>query len=290
MAGSNPVFSQVNRQIEQGYAGFGQQQRAGQSPQDAYNPGATQAMQDNMTSDQLERMYQAPPAGPIQTGRVTFDDVIMKSLGLFVLVVLAAAGSWFLTKSNPGLLTPIWIVGALGGLVIGLVIAFKKTISVPLIALYSVLQGAFLGAISQVMERLYPGIVMTAVVATMCTFAGMFLGYRFGIIKVSSRSRRIFGMMIIGYLLYSLVNVVGLMFGWTSGWGFNSSGMFGIIISLVGVGLAAYSLAIDFDDIQNAVRAGLPEKYSWMLAFGIIVTLVWLYIEILRLLAVLRGD
>jgi uncharacterized YccA/Bax inhibitor family protein len=290
MAGSNPVFSQVNRQIEQGYAGFGQQQRPGQSPQDAYNPGAAQAMQDRMTSEQLEQMYQAPPAGPLQTGRVTFDDVIMKSLGLFVLVVAAAAASWVLTRSNPGLVTPIWIVGALGGLVVGLVIAFKKTISVPLIALYSVLQGAFLGAISQVMERLYPGIVMTAVVATMCTFAGMFLGYRFGIIKVTSRSRRIFGMVIIGYLLYSLVNVVALMFGWTSGWGFNSSGLFGIIISLVGVGLAAYSLAIDFDDIQNAVRAGLPEKYSWMLAFGIIVTLVWLYIEILRLLAILRGD
>jgi len=288
MASSNPVFSQVNREIQQGYAGFGQQ-RAGQSPQD-YNPGATQAMQDKMTSEQLEQMYQAPPAGPIQTGRVTFDDVIMKTLGMFVLLVAAAAGSWFLTRGNPGLLMPLWIGGMLGGLVIALVVIFRKAISPPLILLYSVFEGVFLGAFSQVMEQRWPGIVMTAVVATMCTFAGMFLGYRFGIIKVTSRSRRIFGMVIIGYLLYSLVNVVALMFGWTSGWGFGGTGLLGIGISLLGVGLAAYSLAIDFDDIQNAVRAGMPEKYSWVLAFGVIVTLVWLYIEILRLLAILRGD
>lgn len=290
MASSNPVFSQVNRQIEDGYAGFGQQQRPGQSPQDAYNPGAGQAMQDRMTSEQLEQMYQAPPAGPVQTGRVTFDDVIMKTLGMFVLLVAAAAGSWVLTRSNPGLLMPLWIGGMLGGLVIALVVIFRKTISPPLVLAYAVFEGVFLGAFSQVMEQRWPGIVTTAVVATMCTFAGMFLGYRFGLIKVTSRSRRIFGMVIIGYLLYSLVNMVALMFGWTSGWGFGGTGLLGIGISLLGVGLAAYSLAIDFDDIQNAVRAGMPEKYSWVLAFGVIVTLVWLYIEILRLLAILRGD
>lgn len=287
MASSNPVFSQVNREIKEGYAGFGQ--RPGPSPQD-YNPGATQAMQDRMTSEQLEQMYQAPPAGPVQTGRVTFDDVVIKTLGLFVLLVAAAGASWFLTRGNPGLLVPLWIGGALGGLVIAMVVIFRKTVSPPLIMLYAVLEGVFLGAFSQVMEQRWPGIVTTAVVATMCTFAGMFLGYRFGIIKVTSRSRRIFGMVIIGYLLYSVVNVIGLMFGWTSGWGFGGTGLIGIGISLLGVGLAAYSLAIDFDDIGNAVRAGMPEKVSWTLAFGLIVTLVWLYIEILRLLAILRGN
>jgi uncharacterized YccA/Bax inhibitor family protein len=297
MASSNPVFSQVNRQIEQGYAGFGPQrpgQQPGQQPGYGYNPagiqGVQDSVQDRMSSDQLEQMYQAPPAGPIQTGRVTFDDVIMKTLGLFVLLVAAAAGSWFLSRGNPGLLMPMWIGGALGGFVVALAIIFMKSISVPLIALYAVLEGVFLGAFSQVMEQRWPGIVMTAVVATLCTFAGMFAGYRFGIVKVTSRSRRIFGMALIGYMLYSLVNVVALMFGWTSGWGFNSSGLLGIGISLLGVGLAAYSLAVDFDDIANAVRAGMPEKVSWKLAFGLIVTLVWLYLEILRLLAILRGD
>jgi uncharacterized YccA/Bax inhibitor family protein len=287
MASSNPVFSQVNREIQQGYAGFGQQ-RAGQQP--GYNPAGMQGVQDRMTSDQLEQMYDAPPAGPIQTGRLTFDDVIMKTLGLFVLLLAAAAGSWFLTRGNPGLLTPIWIGGMVVGLGLGLAIAFMKKVSVPLIVLYAVVEGAFLGAFSLVMEQRWPGIVMTAVIATLCTFVGMFVGYRFGLIKVTSRSRKIFGMMLIGYLLFSFVNVIGLMLGWTSGWGFGGSGLLGIGISLLGVGLASYSLAVDFDDIQKAVSAGMPEKYSWLLAHGLIVTLIWLYIEMLRLLAILRGD
>ena len=113
----------------------------------------------------------------------------------------------------------------------------------------------------------------------------MLAGYRFGIVRVTSRSRRIFNMVIVGYLLFSLVNVVALMFGWTSGWGFGGSGGLGIAISLLGVGLAAYSLALDFDSIQSAVAAQLPERYSWLLAHGLIVSLVWLYLEILRLLA-----
>ena len=287
MASSNPVFSQVNREIKQDYAGFGQQ-RAGQQP--GYNPAGMQGVQDRMTSEHLEQMYDAPPAGPIQTGRVTYDDVVVKTLGLFVVLVAAAAGSWYLTRGNPALLMPLWIGGALLGFGVALAVIFMKTISAPLILLYALLEGVFLGAFSQVMEQRWPGIVMTAVVATLCTFAGMLAGYRFGIVKVTSRSRRIFGMAMIGYLLYSVVNVVALMFGWTSGWGFNSSGLLGIGISLLGVGLAAYALAIDFDDIGNAVRAGMPEKTSWKLAFGLIVTLVWLYLEILRLLAVLRGN
>ena len=281
MAGNNPVFAQVNRQIQDGYAGFGAQNRGGQG---GFAQGQG-AVQDRMTQDQLEHLYQQPPAGPVQTGRLTLDDVVMKTLGLFVVVVLVAGASWVLTRESPGLLMPVWLGGMLLGLVVGLVIAFKKTVSVPLIVLYAVLEGAFLGAFSQVMEQRYPGIVTTAVIATLCTFTGMLAGYKFGIIKVTSRSRKIFGMAILGYLLFSLVNVVALMFGWTSGWGFGGSGMLGLAISVLGVGLAAYSLALDFDSIDQAVRAQLPEKYSWLLAHGLIVSLVWLYLEILRLLA-----
>ena len=290
MAGNNPVFSQINRQIREGYAGFGSQRGQG--------GGAAQgqsAVQDRMTpngagynADQLEQMYQQPPAGPLQTGRLTLDDVVMKTLGLFVLVLVFAAGSWVLTRESPGLLLPVWLGGMILGLVVGLVIAFMKTVSVPLIVAYAALEGAFLGAFSQVMEQRYHGIVATAVIATLCTFAGMLAGYKFGIIKVTSRSRKIFGMAILGYLLFSVVNVVALMFGWTSGWGFGGSGVLGLAISALGVGLASYSLALDFDNIDQAVRAQLPEKYSWLLAHGLIVSLVWLYLEILRLLARMR--
>jgi len=117
----------------------------------------------------------------------------------------------------------------------------------------------------------------------------MFLGWKFNIIRVTDRSRRIFGMAILGYLLFSLVNVVVSFMGVGSGFGIGGKGILGIGISVLGVGLASYSLAIDFDSIDRAVAAQLPEKYSWLLAHGLIVTLVWLYLEILRLLARMRN-
>ena len=295
MAGNNPVFSRIEKQLKQDqYAGFGQpqqqapQQPYGQQPYGQQPYGYTPPTQDTMTPQQLQDMYAAPPAGPLQTGRVTFDDVIMKTLGLFALVLVTAAASWVTTASSPGLTMPFWIAGMVGGLIVGLVIAFKKTISVPLIVGYALLEGVFVGAFSRVMERAYPGLVATAVLATLCTFAGMFLGYKSGLIKVTSKSRRIFGFALMGYVLFSLVNVIALFAGWTTGWGFGGSGMLGIAISVLGVGLASYSLAVDFDPIGSAVRMGAPQKYSWLLAQGLIVSLVWLYIEIVRLLARLR--
>ena len=280
MAGNNPVFSRIEKQMQQqGYAGFGRQNP--RNPQAGLPPSAS--------PQDLDEMYRRQSAGPLQTGRVTFDDVVMKTLGLFALVLASAGVAWVLTRDIPTLLMPVWIGGMLLGLGVGLAIAFMKKVSVPLIVLYSVIEGAFVGAFSQVMEQRYAGIVLTAVIATLATFAGMLVGYKVGLIRVTSRSRRIFGMAIMGYLLFSLVNVVALFAGWTSGWGFGGSGVLGIGISILGVGLAAYSLAIDFDTIDQAVRAQVPEKYSWLLAHGLIVSLVWLYIEILRLLARLRN-
>lgn len=281
MASNNPVFSRIDKDIKKGgYAGFGQRPTGASM--------STGGLQDAMSQRQLEDIYQQPAAGPVQTGRLTYDDVIMKTLSMFGILVVVAAVAWVATLRSPSLAMPILLVGAIGGLVVALVVSFKKSISVPLILLYSVLEGGFVGSISQLFETQYPGIVTTAVVATLATFAGMLVGYKLGIIKVTSKSRRIFGMMMLGYLLFSAVNLIALLFGWTSGWGFGGSGLLGIGISLLGVGLASYSLAMDFDSIDSAVRAGVPEKYSWLLAFGLIVTLVWLYLEILRLLARLR--
>ncbi|MGV8968568.1 MAG: Bax inhibitor-1/YccA family membrane protein [Cellulomonas sp.] len=279
---SNPVFNRIDKQIKQGgYAGFDRQ------PAGTRMTGGA-GVQDNVTPEQLQDMYNQGSAGPVQTGRLTLDDVVMKTLGLFALLVAVATVSWFAVAGNPDLSLPLMLGGMFGGLAVGLVIAFKKTISVPLIVLYSVLEGVLVGAISSVFEQRWPGLVTTAVIATMSTFAGMFLAWRFGIIKVTDKSRRIFGMAIMGYLLFSLANVVASFMGVGDGWGFGGSGLVGIGISVLGVGLASYSLAIDFDSVDRAVAAQVPEKYSWLLAHGLIVTLVWLYLEILRLLARLR--
>ena len=280
---SNPVFSRIDKQIKQGgYAGFDRQ------PAGSRMTGGA-SVQDNLTPAQLQDRYNQPSAGPVQTGRITLDDVVMKTLGLFAIVVAVGAVSWFAVVDNPKLSLPMMLAGMFGGLAVGLVIAFKKTISVPLIVLYSALEGVLVGTISSVFEQRWPGIVTTAVLATTATFAGMFLAWKFGIIKVTDRSRRIFGMAIMGYLLFSLANVVASFMGVGDGWGFGGkSGLVGIGISVLGVGLASYSLAIDFDSVDRAVAAQLPEKYSWLMAHGLIVSLVWLYLEILRLLARLR--
>jgi len=279
MAGNNPIFQRIEKDMRSGYAGFGAAQHQ-QVPQDRVTP---------MSPQQLDDLYTSPSATQVQAGRVTFDDVIMKALGLFTLVVVVAGATWVYTRSiAPALTMPAMWGGMIGTLVLGFVIAFKKTISIPLILTYAVLEGLFVGAISMVLEQVYPGIVATAVLATVCTFAGMFVGYRTGLVKVTSRTRRIFAFAAMGYFLFSLVNVFTQAVGWTQGWGIGDSSGLGVVISVIGVGLASYSLAVDFDSIDQGVRAGLPQKYSWLFAHGLIVSLVWLYIEILRLLARFR--
>lgn len=280
---SNPVFSRIDKQIKSGdYAGF---DRDTASPRKSRGPG----VQDS-SAEQLQDLYDQRSAGPVQTGRLTLDDVVMKTLGLFAIVITVAAVSWVFVAdpARENLSLPLLLGGMFGSLALGLVIAFKKTISVPLIVLYAVLEGVFVGVISSFYEGMFPdsGLVTTAVIATTSTFAGMFLAWKFGIIRVTDKSRRIFGMAIMGYLLFSLVNVAASFMGLGNGWGFGGKdGLLGIGISVLGVGLASYSLAIDFDSVDRAVAAQVPEKYSWLLAHGLIVSLVWLYLEILRLLA-----
>jgi uncharacterized YccA/Bax inhibitor family protein len=279
---SNPVFSRIDKQITAGdYAGFDRGPAAS-----AASTGS--GVQDNLNSRQLQDLYNQPSAGSVQMRRVTLDDVVMKTLGLFTIVVLVGAVTWFTVAGRTTLSLPLMLAGMFGGLGVGLLVAFRKTISVPLIVLYAALEGVLVGAISQVFASQYEGLVTTAVIATVCTFAGMLLGYKSGLIKVTDKSRRIFGMAIMGYLLFGLVNVVAAFMGVGSGFGLGGKGPMGIAISVLGVGLASYSLAIDFDSVDRAIKAQLPEKYSWLLAHGFIVTLVWLYLEFLRLLARLR--
>ena len=125
--------------------------------------------------------------------------------------------------------------------------------------------------------------------ATLATFAGMFLAYKFGLIKVTAKFRRIMTMMIFGYVIFAIVNFIFAAVWSDSPFGFGGTGGWGIAISIFAVGLASFTLALDFDSIEDAIRTGAPQKYSWLLAHGLIVTLVWLYIEFLRLFARLRS-
>ena len=296
---TNPVFNRIEQDAQRGYAGFEAPRNVGSERQQP-NLGQASAQwssQDAMSQRRLEDMYNQPPAGPIQTGRVTQDDVIMKTLALFGLGRVGGVIGWMVSAANPALGFLLWMGGMIVTLILGFVIVLKKTISVPLIVTYAAVEGLFVGAVSQYFALafdepgtpVFQGIVAQAVLATLATFAGMFIAYKSGLIKVTAKFRRVVTMMIFGYAIFAVVNFIYAMVTNTA-FGFGGSGLLGIGISLFAVGLASLSLALDFDSIDQAVAMGAPQKYSWLLAHGLIVTLVWLYIEFLRLFARLRSE
>ena len=231
----------------------------------------------------LNQMYEAPSATTADTGRLTYDDVIMKTAGLLAVLVLTGAATWILA---PGL----WIAGAVVGLVLGMVNAFKKSPSPALILLYAAAEGVFLGGISAFYESQYTGLVGQAVLATLAVFGTSLVLFRSGKVRVTPKFTKVLMLSMVGYLAYSFLNVVLMLFGVGGGtYGPLRSGLLGIVVGLVAVGLAAMSLVVDFDSIQRGVRQGVPAKFAWSAAFGLVVTLVWLYLELLRLLAILRN-
>ncbi len=294
---SNPVFDRLNKDLDKGYAGFGRGPQAQTAPQYG-QPGYPQqggygrrpGPQDSISPQSMEDLYRQPSAGPVQTGRLTVDDVMMKFAGVFGLMLISAAATGILLPLQAA--ATLILPGIIGTLVLGLIIAFKKTVSVPLIVTFALFEGVLVGTVTRVYATAFGGnVVNTAVIATLSVFVGMFFGWKTGVIKVTSKSRRIFGMAIFGYLIFALANLVAAWgFGASGGWGFFGFGSpMSILVSLFAVGLASYSLAMDFDSIDRAVAAQVPQKYSWLLAHGLLVTVVWLYLELLRLIAQFSG-
>ncbi len=298
MAG-NPVFDRFDKDLARGeYAGFGSRQQPQYGQYGQAQPYQPQFQQPQFGQQAAGQWGQQVPQGyetqqPYQTqaapGRtMTLDDVVTKTLLLFGMLLVTGVAGWFAASHSQPVGLALWLGGMLGTIVLGFVISFKKTISVPLIMGYALLEGAFLGAVSQFFNTQWPGVVGQAVLATLCVFVGMFAGWKFGLIKVTDRSRKIFGFAILGYFLFAMVNLVLQMTGVLGDFGFFSMGTFGIVLCLIAVALASYSLAVSFDTINRGVAAGLPEKTSWLLAHGLIVSVAWLYIELLRLFAISR--
>lgn len=283
MASRNPVFGRIEQEQRQGqFATFRTDAPRSQPP-------------GELSATDLQNMYSAPPATTADTGRLTYDDVIMKTAIQFVFLLAAAAVTWnyvgSLDQDNLSKGLGVWLVSMFAALAVGLVIAVKKTISVPLILTYAVLEGAFVGAASKFFDIQYgEHIVSQAVIGTLAAFVGMLVAYKVGLIKVNDKFRRIMGFALMGYFVVALVSLGASFFGVGGGFGFYGMGGLGILLCVAGVGLAAVTLALDFDSIDRMVAAGAPAKTAWLLGYGLVVTLVWLYIELLRLLAILRGD
>ncbi|MFN8348151.1 MAG: Bax inhibitor-1/YccA family protein [Spirosomataceae bacterium] len=217
-------------------------------------------------------------------GKMTVQGTVNKIILLGAIVVATAAGSWFFFASNPALIMPLAIGGSIGGLVIALILAFKQHLAPTLAPLYAVVEGVFVGAITLVFESMYPGIGLSAVLLTFAILAGMVGLYKSGVIRATPTFKRAVLAATAGVAIFYLVAMVLRMFSiempliYDTGW-------FGIGFSLFVVGLAAFNLVLDLDMIEQGADYGAPKYMEWYCAFGMIVTIVWLYVEVLRLLS-----
>jgi uncharacterized YccA/Bax inhibitor family protein len=222
---------------------------------------------------------------------MAIDDVVVRTVGLLLLTGLAGAAAWVLLPDGP--VVGLAVLGsAIAGLVLGLVIAFRQITNPVVIALYAVVQGVLLGVVSRFYEARFPGIVFEAVAATFAVFFGMAVLYKFRVLRATPRFTKFLLGALIGFVLLSLLNWVVYLFGGNLGLvDYSVDGKVSfvpILFAIGGIVIGALTFILDFAEVENGVRYGLPEKYAWYCAFGLLVGLIFLYWQILRLLSYLR--
>ena len=224
------------------------------------------------------------------TQRMTLAGAINKTGILLVLCLVSAGYVWnqFFQSSEPPAVNGLMMLGLLGGLAMAIVTIFKRQWAGLTAPAYALLQGLALGGISAMFELQYPGIVIQAVGLTFGTLALLLLAYKTGLIKPTENFRLMIVAATGGIALLYLVSFVMGFFGSSVGF-IHSNGLFGIGFSLFVVAIAALNLVLDFDFIEAGAEQGAPKYMEWYGAFSLMVTLVWLYLEILRLLAKLRS-
>jgi len=248
----------------------------------SHNPIFNQAMSTGVEVARIDQSaVDAEFAKITSTPKMTVEGTAGKVFGMFLVLLAAAGVTWFFGLT--GLMFPAMLVG----LGLGLWVTFGKKVRPGVIIAYAAVEGVFLGGITLLFETMYPGIAQQAVLATLCTAGAMFAAYRFGWIKVNARFTRVMTFALIGYMAFGLINLLVGVFTNSAG-AYGSS--FGWLIALVGVGLAAFTLNLDFEAIMVGSRDGLPVENEWRAAFGLVSSLIWLYVEILRLLAIFNRD
>ncbi|MER7399997.1 Bax inhibitor-1/YccA family protein [Streptomyces sp. NPDC000151] len=293
MRSSNPVFSRRGFS-RNGYAGFNAPPQAGgaANPYAGTNPYAGNAPYADANpyaggspyAQGQQDVTQAPPYVP-QTRPMTMDDVVVRTGLTLGTVVVGAAVAWIMDLSMG-----LAIGAALVAMVLGLVQSFKRKPSPPLILAYAAFEGLFLGAISNAINQwVAPGAPMQAVLGTMAVFVVMLVAYKTRIVRVNARFTRFVIIAAMGFLLLQVVNLLFMAFGGGDGLGFRSGGL-GIVFGIAGVLLGALFLALDFKQVEDGIAYGAPREESWLAAFGLTMTLVWIYLEMLRLVAILNGD
>ncbi|WP_432524176.1 Bax inhibitor-1/YccA family protein [Kineococcus sp. SYSU DK006] len=275
MESKNPVFARSKEWKSGGYATF-----------DAPSSAQRQAPPADASARTLEDWYSKPSATPAQSRRMTLDDVVVRTASLFLVLLVGAGAGWLGVRSGMGF--GLVLGPALVAMVLGIWAQVSRKVRPGVMFAYAVLEGVFVGAISTFYASLYDGIVGQAVLGTLAAFGGMLIAYKTGVIRNSPRFTKVLGIAAIGYLVFGLVNLVTALAG--IGSVYSGGGLLAIVVSAFGVVLASLFLVLDFDHIEQGIRNGLPVKESWRAGFGLMVTLVWLYLEILRLIAILRGN
>ncbi len=294
MRSRNPVFSRRGFSRDNGYAGFNTAPQAGGpavgtqgNPYAGGNPYA----QNPYAQQDLQQG--APPQAPATTGRMTMDDVVLRTGTTLGTLIVTAALAWALLPVDDANINRSYGIGigaALVAMVLAFVQSFKRKPVPALILSYAALEGVFLGVVSSVVDnRIASGAAMQAVIGTMAVFAGVLIAYRAGWIRVN---RRFYGFVMaaaLGFVLLMVVNMLFAVFGGGDGLSFRS-GPLGIFFGVVGIILGACFLALDFKQVEDGIAYGAPKEEAWLAAFGLTLTLVWIYMEFLRLISILNSN
>ncbi len=272
---SNPVFNRMEQQWAAG-------------SQAATTQTTSPPIYDQQAFAEARAAYERPAADAVDMGRMTYDDVIVKTSVSLALLIASAAAAWFVAAQNVALAMPLALGGILIGFVLAMVNIFSKKIRPGLILAYAAVEGVALGALSLATEMWAPGVVLQAVVATFVVFGITLALFASGKVRNSPKLQKFALISILGLIFSRLaimfLGMMGAPIGGIDGpmiMGFPLS----VVLSMFAVIIGAICLISDFDQIRIGVQSGAPAKYAWMSAFGLMVTLVWLYIEILNILS-----
>lgn len=280
-----PGYQPASQQAQNPYAGatnpYGTQQGQAYGQQGAYA--------DQMAS--YEAMMNAPAADAVDRGTMTYDDVVVKSIMCFGLLLVGATAGWMTGIVAMGVAFVLFFASCAVTLGLGLFIQFSKKIRPAAIIAYSLIQGFTLGVISYTFEAYFPGIVVTAVLATLVVIGTTLAAFMMGFVRNSSTLTRVAGIGSVAFFFYYLVSFALSMTGLVDMTAVRNTTIFGIplgvIIGVLAVFIGVLCLVRDFDAVKVGVASNVPEKYSWLCTFAIMTDVIWIYLEILRILSYL---
>jgi uncharacterized YccA/Bax inhibitor family protein len=236
------------------------------------------------TPTQLQGMYDNPSYAPPAARTMTIDDVVVRSFMTLGTLVVTGALAWYFDVPMS-----VAIGAALIGLVLGLIASFKQSTNPVLILGYAAFYGVFVGVLSHNYEMLFNGIVLQAVLGTVFAFAAVLTVYSLRIIRVTPKLTKFVIAAAIAALGLMLVNFIAGFFI-TGGIGIRTDSPLGWIFSVAMILLGCFFLLLDFDSIEDGVKSGAPEKFAWQCAFGLTLSLVWIYLEVLRFVSYFSGN